>query len=195
MLPDAGQLLLPTSLLTAALGVRLFIAAVFVFAAQHKLRNRLRFQGIVRQYKLTPASASAALSLAIPLCEFGIAVALLVLPLIGALMAAALLGLYAGGIAINLVRGRQHIDCGCGGEATPLSTALIGRNLLMVFMVLLVLFVETSEFTTVLAELSVFSAVLGCAFAAGLGAIYVCFNQLQVNAGIHQRLWLEAQTD
>jgi len=42
----------------------------------------------------------------------------------------ALLVLYSSAIAINLVRGRRDIECGCGGAAThvPLSGWLLARN-------------------------------------------------------------------
>ena len=43
----------------------------------------------------------------------------------------ALLGIYSAAIAINLIRGRRDIDCGCGGPALAqhLSEGLIARNL------------------------------------------------------------------
>jgi len=34
------------------------------------------------------------------------------------------------------------------------------------------------------------SIILGLGFALGLGALYLCYNQLQTNAGIYRRLWL-----
>ena len=42
----------------------------------------------------------------------------------------ALLVLYSAAIAINLLRGRRDIECGCGGAAThvPLSGWLLARN-------------------------------------------------------------------
>ena len=193
MFPEAAHLVLAEGLVTAALGVRLFVAAVFVLAARHKLLNRLEFRGIVAQYRLVPDSTSALLGLVIPLTEIAAAVALLVAPLIGAVLAALLLCLYAGAIAVNLVRGRQHIDCGCGGESTPLSYALVGRNLFMAMMLMLVGFVETSVMPRALSAMGVYGVSLACSFAVALGAVYICFNQLQVNAGIYRRLWLGEQ--
>jgi hypothetical protein len=48
----------------------------------------------------------------------------------GPLLAAGLLAVYTGAIAINLARGRRDIDCGCAGPALrePLSGWLLGRN-------------------------------------------------------------------
>ena len=47
-----------------------------------------------------------------------------------AVLMLALLVLYSGAIAINLLRGRRDIECGCGGAAThvPLSGWLLARN-------------------------------------------------------------------
>jgi hypothetical protein len=36
--------------------------------------------------------------------------------------------LYAAAMAVNLLRGRRQIDCGCGGEVHPLSWMLVLRN-------------------------------------------------------------------
>ena len=42
--------------------------------------------------------------------------------------ATALLGLYATGMGININRGRDRIECGCGGAVQPLGWQLVGRN-------------------------------------------------------------------
>ena len=49
---------------------------------------------------------------------------------------ALVLVLYAGAIAVNLVRGRRFIDCGCSGFAgqQPLGVWLVVRNLLLALM-------------------------------------------------------------
>lgn len=179
-------------LITASFGIRLFVALVFIFAAQHKLRNRLDFEGIITQYRLTRASASPLLSWLIPAIELICAATLVLAPALGALCAAHLLTGYASAIFINLLRGRHHIDCGCGGEATPLSPGLIGRNLLMVLALVGVVFVENSPLAqaTAIGAGSFTSSLLASGFAAGLGALYISFNQLQTNTGIYRRLWL-----
>jgi hypothetical protein len=45
--------------------------------------------------------------------------------------AAALLLFYAAAIAVNLLRGRSDIDCGCGSRPQPLSWWLLLRNMLL----------------------------------------------------------------
>ena len=44
---------------------------------------------------------------------------------------AALVSAYAVAIAINLLRGRHDIDCGCGGASHPLSWGLVARNMVL----------------------------------------------------------------
>ena len=62
------------------------------------------------------------------------AVALAVARAWGLAGAAALLALYAAAIAVNLARGRRHLDCGCAGPALrrPISGWLVVRNLVLV---------------------------------------------------------------
>jgi len=167
-----------------ATGARLFVAGVFLLAAAHKLLKRLEFEGILGQYKILPTSVVPLFSRIVPGTELLTAALLVAWPAPGVSLAILLLVLYAGAIAINLLRSRRHIDCGCGGESTPLSPALVIRNLSMVVLL--------GTFTLVPANhLASFSgAVLACLFAVGLSALYVCFNQLLVNAGIYRRLWL-----
>ena len=111
------------------------LAGIFLFAAAHKLRNYLAFRGILGQYRLLPEPLVPAAASAVIAAEVAAGLALLVLAPVGlisraaaAFMAALLLCVYTGAIAVNLVRGRTTIDCGCGGEPTPLSGWLVARN-------------------------------------------------------------------
>jgi len=58
---------------------------------------------------------------------------------LAALVAAALIALYAAAIGINLWRGRRDIDCGCAGpdQAQPLRPVLLARNAVLVALALL----------------------------------------------------------
>ncbi|MFD2428852.1 MauE/DoxX family redox-associated membrane protein [Sphingobium scionense] len=53
------------------------------------------------------------------------------------LLAMLLLSLFAGAMAINIARGRSHIDCGCGRSQLrhPIGWPLVIRNLLLVALV------------------------------------------------------------
>ncbi|WP_326537399.1 MauE/DoxX family redox-associated membrane protein [Pseudorhodoferax sp.] len=107
------------------------LGAVLLLGAVEKLREPLLFQDAVDNYRLLPAPLVAPVARALPWAE-GLA-GLLLLPLAtrtwGALAALALLLLLSGAMALNLLRGRSRIDCGCGGlRHTPLGPGLLLRN-------------------------------------------------------------------
>jgi hypothetical protein len=109
------------------------LALILFAAASHKLSQADEFAGALQAYALLPASLVPAATRTLPALEIGIGIAMLV-PFArtpGLLAAAALLLVYASAMAINLLRGRREIDCGCGGEAHPLSWALVLRNAIL----------------------------------------------------------------
>lgn len=113
--------------------VRLALGLLFAGAAWHKLRAPAEFTAAVRAYRLAPQRAVPLLAAALVASEVA-ATGLLLAPKgsrLGALVAAALLGLYGLAIAVNLARGRRDLDCGCGGPGArlPVSGTLVARNL------------------------------------------------------------------
>jgi hypothetical protein len=114
-----------------ALAVRILVALVFLTAAFGKLRHRLVFQGVVANYRLLPDIAVSAFALLLPLVEAVVAAGLLFTSSSWpAVSAAALLILFAVAMAINILRGRRHVDCGCFQSALKqtLSWILVTRN-------------------------------------------------------------------
>jgi hypothetical protein len=104
-------------------------------AAWHKLRGWQVFPAIVDDYRLLPGFLiRPAAMLLVPLeALLGSAWLLAPYQLLLSGLTAALLGLYAAAIAINLLRGRRHIDCGCSfglsqAAAAELSWWLVLRN-------------------------------------------------------------------
>jgi len=123
-------------MLDPAIGALLLgcFALLFASAALHKLRAYAQFAAILHAYRVLP-EAAAPLAPLVPLLELTVALALLV-PATrpgAALVGAALLAAYAAAIALNLVRGRRDLACGCGGpdEARPIAPWMVGRNLLL----------------------------------------------------------------
>lgn len=112
--------------------LRAGLALLFASAAAHKLRDLAAFRASLAAYELLPGAFVRTVSALIAAGEAALAVALLVVssPL-PALAAAGLLFLYSGAIAINLLRGRRNIDCGCAGPRArqPLGPGLVARNL------------------------------------------------------------------
>lgn len=115
----------------AAAGIVVGVVALVLFgAAWHKLSEPNAFLSALAAYRIVPPAVLDPIAKAVPWMEIAIAAGLLVpVTRVGALFAAGMLFLaYGGAIAINLLRGRSYIDCGCGGAAHPLSWGLVVRN-------------------------------------------------------------------
>lgn len=111
-----------------------FLALLFLRAAVHKLGDPHRFQGILADYAILPERTLGAAAVAIPLLEITASI-LLIAPAarpLGALLAGALLGLYALVMGTALARGHYLVDCGCGDTPEPVSWLLVARNAALV---------------------------------------------------------------
>ncbi len=114
--------------------VRVALALLFLSATGHKVRDVARFRATVEDYRLLPRPLVSPGATVLVVAEGAVVAALLVARRWGLAGAAALLALYAGAIAVNLARGRRHLDCGCTGPAMrrPISGWLVVRNLALV---------------------------------------------------------------
>ncbi|WP_225766131.1 MauE/DoxX family redox-associated membrane protein [Inquilinus sp. Marseille-Q2685] len=110
-----------------------FIALLFARAAIHKVFDFTAFTGFVADYRLVPEAMARPLAAVVAAAEVAVVLALIVPggQAAGAGLAAALLLAYAAGMAVNLRRGRDRIECGCGGTPQPLGWPLAGRNLVL----------------------------------------------------------------
>lgn len=118
----------------AALGVAVGgLVLILLGAAWHKVSEPNAFLAALAAYRIAPGGIVPALSRLLPAVEVGLALGLLVpatrVPALAG--TGALLLLYGGAIALNLLRGRHYIDCGCGGGTHPLSWWLVARNALL----------------------------------------------------------------
>ena len=159
--------------MTAEAG-RVCVGLVFLLAAVQKARHWRLLPGVIANYRLLPGWMVSPAAGLLPQLELLIAIGLLsaqVRPW-PELTAAALLLLFAGAMAINIARGRSHIDCGCGQAflAQHLSRPLVARNLVLAAL-LLPSFVPPA---------SVPMPALLSAAAAGLGffLLYLLLNLL-----------------
>jgi len=110
------------------------ICLVLARALLHKLTARVEFEATVTEYHILPARWSAAAAVALLVLE-ALTLVAIIAPAYrqqGAVRAAGLFALYSIAIGINLARGRERIDCGCGGVGQQLSWFLIARNLLLI---------------------------------------------------------------
>ncbi len=93
------------------------LAALLLAAAWHKFRDPIGFWQAVAGYRLLPDALTRPAARLVPMVEVAIAVCLLAIPsmTLPVIAAACLWLAYAGAIAINLLRGRTELECGCGG--------------------------------------------------------------------------------
>ena len=107
-----------------------WVVLIFVFALLHKLRERTEFISALAGYRLVPEGALRYWWL-LPLLEFSAVLELLLTIGASRWLALSLFVLYAVAISINLLRGRRHIDCGCGGDGTAIGWGLVVRNVVL----------------------------------------------------------------
>lgn len=169
-----------TSALCAVLSV------IFLTGAWQKLRDLALFQANIENYRLLPDALARPAAILLPLWELA-AGSLLLLDATrsaGAVLTISLLSVVTAAVAINLMRGRTEIDCGCGslgghvGDQT-LSWGLAIRNSLLAFAALLALREDATRALVWIDYLSVAGGTLG------LLGLYVTANQLMAN---HPRL-------
>jgi len=110
------------------------LALLFFMAARHKMSAPGQFQAQLAAYDLLPEVALTPMSRLLPLIEMAIVFLILIPPTrpFAAFVAALLLSVYALAMAVNIMRGRADIDCGCGGQPQVLSFWLLLRNAVMV---------------------------------------------------------------
>ena len=100
--------------LVTAFAVTLLVV-VFLAASVNKLRSLQIFEGVVHNFRLVPESLVRPVAYSLPFIELAVALAL-IFPATRSLSggaAALLLCAFTVAVAINLLRGRRAIDCGC----------------------------------------------------------------------------------
>jgi hypothetical protein len=115
---------------------RACLATLFAHAAMAKWSDVALFEQHLAAYRVNPGVVPL-LRVTLPLGE-AMAASLLLTPwrAVGAALAAALLLVYGFTMAWHLAQGRV-LDCGCGGDALPVSWALVVRNAVLVCIALL----------------------------------------------------------
>jgi hypothetical protein len=112
---------------------------LLLLAGVHKLTALPKFRATLTAYEIMPGALIAPASILVPIVEaiLGAAWLLNLEPTLVAITTAALLTSYLSAIAINLLRGRIHIDCGCtmgasAGREQQLSWGLVARNAILI---------------------------------------------------------------
>ncbi len=155
------------------------LAIILLAGGWQKLRDPQLFRAAVENYRLLPEPMAAPAAWLLPIVEV-LSGVLLLFPetcAAGSLLAVALLLVVTGAVAINLLRGRREIDCGCGGlSSQPLSWVLVARNLV------LALFAWPAAQQGMGRSLFLGDYVTLAGAVLALVGLYVCTNQLLSNA-------------
>jgi len=127
-------------LTTAGFAGRVCLGLVFVAAALQKMRYWKVLAGVIGNYRLLPEGLIKPATWLLPPVELILGLGLLAgaSPAISAFAAILLLTLFSAGMAINIQRGRSHIDCGCHQSflRQTLRPALVVRNFLLAALLL-----------------------------------------------------------
>lgn len=97
------------------LSFQYFLALVLLAAAVPKLRQADEFHGVVANYRILPDWLVPLFARLLPWVELLCACGLLFVATAthALLIASGLLVMFSVAVAVNLLRGRTHIDCGC----------------------------------------------------------------------------------
>jgi uncharacterized membrane protein YphA (DoxX/SURF4 family) len=148
------------------------VALLFAVAGIDKLRHRDLLPGVIANYRLLPDALVAPAAALLPGVELLVAVGLLLgfAPL-APMVAIALLLVFAAAMAINIGRGRRHIDCGCGhvGLRQQLGWSQVARNLVLATALLPALAAGR-------ADLGMADAALGAAAGVALYLLLLMFS-------------------
>jgi hypothetical protein len=131
----------------AVMLMRLVLAGVFLYACAYKIYEPHAFAVSVYRYQLLPSAAINLTAIYLPWLELAAALAILFAPRYVAASAAILfvmLGVFAGAIGYNVVRG-VNVACGCfsgGGEAAAAGWGNVARNLGLMVLCAVVLWYE-----------------------------------------------------
>jgi len=132
---------------------------------------------VVRNYELLPDSFVSFAAGVLIVLEASAAALILVAAsrASGAYLTATLLGVYAGAMTINLLRGRVDLDCGClgVGRRQPIRWWMVSRNLIIGSIALLAAVEPTSR------TLGAFDALAIIGTALSLAALYAAYDVLQ----------------
>jgi len=165
---------------------RLALGLLFLVALVHKLRSVRAFQQTVAAYRIVPTRLVPGTAMAVVLVEVLVLVLLVAgdRHRVGLAVAGGLLLAYAAAIAVNLLRGRDQIDCGCVGSAgrEGLSWWLVGRNVGLATIAFAGLAPVAER------PLGIVDWLTAIAATVTLAALYVAFDGLVANVPAYRRL-------
>lgn len=153
------------------------LGLMFLLAGYHKLADGAAFRITLLEYQVLPETLVAPASRIIPIVEVLLGGAWLFAWYgagMTAMASAGLLGVYAAAIALNIMRGRVHFDCGCGfggkrENEQYLSGGLIARNVALIAAALVTMLPTATrelvfaDYVILFAELLAMASLFGAA--------------------------------
>lgn len=171
---------MPTIDSTISWTLSLTLALVFGASATIKFVDFSEFRGALENYRIVPDELSLPLAAIVSITELGCAIGLLFprFHAVAAMLLIVLLAIFTAAIAINMMRGRLYIDCGCFGPMLrqPLSKWLLARNGILMLLGALALIPNDARAISVL---DVVTITMG---ASTLVLLYGAANYLLANA-------------
>lgn len=126
--------------------IYLFYGYLFLFSSIHKLKDMEKHYNAVILYEIIPKQFTRVFIWLETVFEFFIGISFLLsfatsYVIIGAIL---LLMIYSIAIVVNITKGRINLDCGCGGlvGTHKLSKNLVSRNILLIFVLVIVFIVQ-----------------------------------------------------
>nr|WP_243896815.1 MauE/DoxX family redox-associated membrane protein [Actinomyces bowdenii] len=112
----------------------LFLGCYFVYAGASKLGSPTPLWVAIMSYRITGLRSSRLLAATIPPIEFfcGLLLASQTFPAGSASILIGLLTIFSAGMVVTILRGEAPSDCGCGPRPSPVSPALVLRNLILI---------------------------------------------------------------
>jgi uncharacterized membrane protein len=151
------------------------VAAVFGWSGYAKLAGLETFQADLAAYQLVPPWAITPLSWFFPVVEIGLALAVLI-PATRTEASWGLIALtlvFSAAVAINLLRGRRELDCGCfGGLSQHIGPQTLLRNAILLAGLTLIALVPPAR--------AALSLDLITGFSAGLALVLLYFARLSL---------------
>lgn len=159
-----------------------FFAILWAASALHKVLQWHSYRDQLRDYQVLPESVLPLLAPLLVAGEAVIALAWLTpsLQQLAAVAGALLLATYAAAMGYNLAHGRDSIDCGCGGDGQLIRWGLVVRNLVLMSVSLLPLWLADTDNAGGRA-LSWLDFITVAAAALVMYGAYIVANQLLAN--------------
>ena len=150
------------------------LAAVFLYAGGSKLMDP---RAAAASLRALAAPAPALTARMLPLLEVGVALALLVVPVVGGVLALAALSSFSAVLAAT-IRGGSTAPCGCFGATSqqPASTVELLRNVLLGALAVTAMFATGPRYPTLEATVTVSALTI-------TGAITVSLSRLRQQVG------------